>query len=110
MMARLTKAEHTPLPWRKGFGRTHKESYIDIYGANYRPIAKLIVTDENRAEQDANADLIFSLIDLAKNVGGFDDGVLQSADLNVLRAALREYRDQARAALSTPHPDTAVSP
>lgn len=40
-----------------------------------------------------------ALVDLALNVGGFDDGLLKSADLNMIRFVLREYRDQARAAL-----------
>lgn len=54
------------------------------------------------AERDANTALFAAvpgLLDLAKNVGGFDDSLLLSADLNVLRGALREYRDQARASL-----------
>lgn len=51
-------ADHTPLPWRKGFGRTASEKYIDIYGIDNREIARLPVTDDNRALQDANAALI----------------------------------------------------
>lgn len=39
------------------------------------------------------------LLDLARNVGGFDDGILTCADLKVIRGALWEWRDQARAAL-----------
>jgi hypothetical protein len=39
---------------------------------------------------------IADLEDLARNVGGFDDGLLHSADLNLLRATLREFRDEAR--------------
>lgn len=52
---------------------------------------------------EANAHLITSapdLYDVALNVGGFDDSLLQSADLNLLRATLLEFRDQARAALA----------
>ena len=39
------------------------------------------------------------LVDLARNVAGMDDRVLLSADVHMLRATLREFRDQARAAL-----------
>jgi hypothetical protein len=39
-----------------------------------------------------------ALDDLARNVAAFDDGLLVSADLNLLRATLREFRDQARKA------------
>ena len=37
------------------------------------------------------------LTDLARNIAGFDDGLLLSADLNLLRSTLSEFRDQARA-------------
>lgn len=39
------------------------------------------------------------LYDLAENIAGFDESLLASADLSVIRAALREWRGQARAAL-----------
>lgn len=61
-MSSAGKIEHTPLPWRKGFGQTATEKYIDIYGADNRTIAKLPVTDETRAEQEANADLILAAL------------------------------------------------
>lgn len=35
--------------------------------------------------------------DLVRNVAALDDRVLMSADVNLLRATLREFRDQARA-------------
>lgn len=35
--------------------------------------------------------------DLLRNVAALDDRVLMSADVNLLRATLREFRDQARA-------------
>lgn len=37
------------------------------------------------------------MVDLARNVAAFDDSLLRNADLNVLRATLREFREQARA-------------
>ena len=36
------------------------------------------------------------LEDLARNIAGFDDRLLVSADLNVLRSTLNEFRTQAR--------------
>jgi hypothetical protein len=40
-----------------------------------------------------------ALTDLAKNVAGFDDSLLLSADVNLLRATLREFREHARSVL-----------
>lgn len=40
------------------------------------------------------------LLDLARNVAGFDDGLLTTPDLNLLRATLREWRDAARSAIA----------
>lgn len=81
--------EHTPGPWVL-YGPTT----VTKAGGKFHRIADAI--------EAADARLIAAapdFLDLARNVGGFDDGLLKSADLNVLRAALTEYRDQARAAL-----------
>lgn len=43
-------------------------------------------------------------LDLARNVGGCDDALLASADLNAIRATIREWRDQARALLNKVQP------
>lgn len=54
-------------------------------------------------EQYANARLIAAapdLADLAANVAGHDERALEMADARTLRATIREYREQARAALS----------
>ena len=51
----------------------------------------------------ANAHLVAAapdMLDFAQNVGGFDDRLLLSADLNMIRATLREWRDEARAAIA----------
>jgi hypothetical protein len=42
---------------------------------------------------------IQELDDLASNVAGMDESLLKGANLSLLRATLREFRDQARAAL-----------
>lgn len=49
--------------------------------------------------EDCGFELVEGAMDLARNVGGFDDSLLTTSDLNVLRATLREWRDQARAIL-----------
>jgi hypothetical protein len=38
-------------------------------------------------------------LDFVRNVAGFDDGLLTTPDLNLLRATLREWRSEARAIL-----------
>jgi hypothetical protein len=49
-----------------------------------------------QAERERLLCRIEDLEDLARNVGGFDDSLLKSADLNVIRATMREWRDEAR--------------
>jgi hypothetical protein len=41
------------------------------------------------------------LRDFARNVAGFDDGLLTTPDLNLLRATLKEWRSEARAILDS---------
>lgn len=48
---------------------------------------------------DCGFELVVEAMDLVRNVGGFDDSLLVTSDLNLLRATLREWRDQARAIL-----------
>lgn len=100
---------HTPGPWNV---RDHTTPYGgrhiwveggDSIGATMAgPYKRQILEDEDYDEKLADANLIAAtpeLLDLAHNVGGFDDGLLLSADLNLIRSTLREWRDQARAAL-----------
>jgi hypothetical protein len=45
---------------------------------------------------DAACERIKKLEDLARNIAGIDDFSLNSADLNVVRFTMKEWRDQAR--------------
>lgn len=101
-MAQEAQTEHTPLPWRRGFGQTHKEKYIDIYGSDYRRIAKLLIEGENRAEQDANADLILKAVHghaaLTAGLESAMASIQQLVDLKMIPANNKGLRD-GRAAL-----------
>lgn len=55
-----------------------------------------VPSDRYFPEPDAAAD---DLMDFVRNVAGFDDGLLTTPDLNVLRTTLREWRAEARAIL-----------
>lgn len=66
------------------------------------------LTFDNEAQQKAfHRELSLprgGLIDLAKNIAGIDDHWLTTPDLNQIRAAIREWRDQARACLDVERP------
>ena len=99
---------HTPGPWT--FGVVHT---IDDGGDGMFEVEAEAMGVRNRAgdfgrpfiihgASDDDARLIVAapdLLDIARNVAGFDDGLLKSADLNLIRATLREWRDEARAAI-----------
>ena len=50
---------------------------------------------------DGNRKLFDDLMDLARNVGGLDEGFLMRADARSLRQTIHEYRNCARAILDT---------
>lgn len=98
-------AAHTPGPWHVGVGGNFHSNRV--WTEDMRPVAGLCSMGTAPADIDpeaqANARLIAAapeLLDLARNIGGFDDGLLLSADLNMYRAVLREFREQARAAIA----------
>ncbi len=50
----------------------------------------------HQAERERLACRIEDLEDFARNVGGFDDSLLRSANLTLIRATLTEWRTEAR--------------
>lgn len=89
----------TPGPWKI----EHDYAPI-VIRAQYDIICTITGTAlANAKKAEANARLIAAapdILDLARNVGGFDDALLKSTDINVIRAAMIEWRDQARAAIA----------
>lgn len=100
---KVDMSKAAPRPWREVLGQTHvcdrdgmfvcnaQQGISGSFGRVEQANAALIVRAVNRDH------LFEEMVDLARNVGGFDDGLLRSADLGRLRAALSEYREQARA-------------
>lgn len=83
---------HTPGPWVVSHDKKYDQQRIS---ANDAPIA--VTKDE------ANARLIAAapdLLDVARNVGGIDDGWLKGAHPELLRKAILQIRDEARAAIA----------
>ena len=94
----MSASKHTPGPWQ--FDQAHRDGFwIGNSDTNVARIYGYV----DHPQIIANARLIAAapeLEDFARNVAGFDDRLLVSADLNILRATLREFRDQARAAIA----------
>lgn len=83
-------AKHTPAPWGSKSVRVRLATFLA--SVNYED-----------AEADANSALIKAapdLMDFALNISSFDDRLLLSADVNLLRATLREFREEARKLLA----------
>jgi hypothetical protein len=89
--------KHTPGPW----DAIEEPGRYVVVCSTEGPVCTL--TSWSPQVDAADARLIAAapdMLDLARNVGGFDDSLLASADLNVIRAALCEWRDQARAVIA----------
>lgn len=105
-----TEAKSTPGPSRCLENSDDEDSGapITVCDASDNDLANVYSVEDatvniSREAAIANARLIAAapdLADLARNVAAFDDALLKSADLNVIRAALHEFREQARAAIA----------
>jgi hypothetical protein len=95
-------SKHTPGPWEVGYldkhgQRTVLSQHIEICTCWHHSVGAI------EKEMEANARLIAAapdLLDFARNIGSQDDWFERTADVNLLRSALRELRDAARAAIA----------
>lgn len=97
----MTQSKPRPGPW-KLYAVTGKSGRNKLSLRAYagRHICDISIYDD---EDAANARLIAAapeLLDLARNIAGLDDGAFTRADLNYFRSLIREYRDEARAAIA----------
>ncbi len=93
----MSEMKFTPGPWECFGSGAVMATGACVAQAHW--ISGVITADA----MDANARLIAAapeLFDLALNVGGLNDRTLDHAGAFELRAIIREYREQARAALA----------
>lgn len=106
MNAAAEKTKHTPGPWTFKTDRITGDNGITAEGTGFfaETFADIRESGENKRDEAlANARLIVAapdMLDLARNIGALDDSLLVSADLNALRATLREFRQHARDVLA----------
>lgn len=100
----MTEVKHTPGPWAPQQDRRRfNPHFVQSEKAHVADVLPCGINKRDDPEAAANARLIAAspdLYDFATNVAACDDSLLLSANLNSLRATIREWRDDARAALA----------